>query len=60
VFTDIFGANRSGIPSILVQFIQHDGKIDFGIRRKLEKKVLDRYLKESYYQHRLGSIEIEK
>lgn len=60
IFTDIFGANRSEIPSILVQFIQQDGKVDFGVRRKLENKVLDRYLKKPCYRHRLGSIEIEK
>ena len=60
IFTDIFGANLSGISCILVKFICVDGKVDFGIRRKLEKKVLDRYLKETCYQHRIGSIEIKK
>ena len=60
VFTDTFGANRSGIACVLVRFIRHNGKVDFRLRRKLEKSVLDRYLKNPKYQHRLDATGIEK
>lgn len=60
IFTDTFGANRSGLPSILVRFIQSDGEVDFAARRKLEKAVLNRYFKSGRYRHRLGPIEIRK
>ena len=60
IFTDTFGANCSGLASILVKFIRLDGEVDFGKRRKLEKTVLDRYRKSTRYQHRLGAIEAEE
>lgn len=55
LFTDVFGANRCKIASILVKFIRLPNETDFGKRRKAEKIFLDRYLK-SRKQHRLGGI----
>lgn len=40
IFTDILGANRSGIDSILVDFIRAPNETKIGIRRHLEKLVL--------------------
>ena len=40
IFTDILGANRCGIPSILVDFIPAPNETKIGIRRHLEKGIL--------------------
>ena len=40
VFTDVFGANRSGLKSILVRFIGYDTEKKIGLRRRVEKMVL--------------------
>ena len=40
IFTDIYGANKSGIDSILVDFIRLPGEKWFGKRRILEKMIL--------------------
>lgn len=40
LFTDIFGANRCGIPSILVDFIRAPNETKIGIRRHAEKALL--------------------
>ncbi len=40
IFTDILGANRSGLASILVHYIQIDPSAPIGIRRRLEKIIL--------------------
>lgn len=40
IFTDILGANRSGIYSILVHYIQVDPNAPIGIRRRLENIIL--------------------
>lgn len=55
IFTDVFGANRAKIKSILVKFIRLPNETNFGKRRQAEKIILDRYLK-SKYTHRLGDI----
>jgi HAD superfamily phosphatase (TIGR01668 family) len=52
LFTDIFGANRSHLPSILVKYIGFYKKEKKGIRRNLEKIVLWFY-SHSKCQHRL-------
>lgn len=52
LFTDIFGANRSRLPSILVKYIGFYKKEKKGIRRNLEKIVLWFY-SHSRSQHRL-------
>lgn len=53
LFTDIFGANRSHLPSILVKYIGFYKKEKKGIRRNLEKKVLWLYSHNKRYQHRI-------
>lgn len=58
IFTDILGANRSGIPSILVRYMRYPDEKKIGIRRNLEKVVLLCY--RGHYRHRLGDIYIEE
>lgn len=40
VFTDIRGANRSGLDSILVKYMRYPDEKKIGIRRRLEKIIL--------------------
>lgn len=40
IFTDVYGANRAGIPSILVKPIHQKEEIQIVLKRKLEKIVL--------------------
>lgn len=56
IFTDIYGANRSGIASILVQFIRRPGVKKIGKRRQAEKLILKLYQRRKAYTHRLGDI----
>lgn len=58
LFTDIFGANRSGIPSILVQFMQKNPNENIGKRRKLERMLLNRYQKNKKYYNRIQNISV--
>ena len=46
LFTDIYGANRSGLRSILVRPINPKEEIQIVFKRKLEKPVLRRYEKK--------------
>ncbi len=55
VFTDILGANRCKIDSILVHFIRNGAHEKLGIRRRLEAVVLALYRRSRRYQ-RLGDI----
>ena len=57
VFTDIYGANRSGIDSILVKYIGYNVKQKIGLRRNIEKIVLKLYSKNRTYQNRIGDIQ---
>lgn len=57
VFTDILGANRSRIASILVKFIGYKTETRIGIRRNLEKIILKFYMWNRRARHRLGDIE---
>lgn len=56
IFTDILGANKSGIANILVQFIRDKGETKIGKRRQLENIILKMYKKNKSLQHRLGDI----
>ncbi len=56
IFTDIYGANKSGIASILVKFIQINPEEKIGKRREIEKIILNFYKKNKYFQNRLGNI----
>ncbi len=55
IFTDILGANRSGIDSILVHFIRSGTHERLGLRRRAEQAVLALYRHSRRYQ-RLGNI----
>ena len=58
IFTDILGANKAGIASILVKYIgYYDGNQKIGIKRHIEKIILKIYSKSKKYQHRIGNIE---
>lgn len=56
IFKDILGANKSGIPSILVQFIRLKEEKKIGKRRQVEKVILWFYKKNRRFRHRLGDI----
>lgn len=60
VFTDILGANRSGMASILVKFIRLDREKKLGKRRQLERIVLGFYRRNPAFYNRLGEIEIKE
>lgn len=57
VFTDIYGANKCGMASILVKFIQPIGETKIGKRRQLEKIILKFYKRSKSCYNRLGNIE---
>lgn len=56
IFTDILGANRSGIASILVKFIRLKEETKIGKRRHIENWILRCYRKNKSLQNRLGDI----
>lgn len=56
IFTDILGANQSGMASILVHFIRLKNEKRIGKKRYLEKAILAFYKRNRKYRHRLGDI----
>ena len=56
IFTDIVGANRAGLASILVHFIQLPGETKIGKRLYLEKLILQFYQRSKKYKDRLAGI----
>jgi len=56
IFTDILGANRSGIPNILVKFMYKENETNFGKRRQLENVILEFYRRNGKAQNRIGNI----
>ena len=56
IFTDIWGANRSGITSILVEFIRKENETKIGKKRQIEKIILWFYKKNKAFQNRIGNI----
>lgn len=56
LFTDILGANLSGIDNILVQYIRRKDETKIGKRRMLEKMLLNLYAKCKSCQNRIGDI----
>lgn len=46
IFTDVWGANRTGIYSILVKYIKYDYEIQIKLKRIGEKIILHFYLKK--------------
>lgn len=55
MFVDIIGANRCGIPSILVHYISVPGEKWIGFKRYIEKGLLFMYKLDKRYCHRLDS-----
>lgn len=60
MFIDIVGANRCGIPNILVHFIQLPNEKHIGKKRYIEKAILWFYRRNKKYRSRLGDIYIKK
>ena len=56
IFTDILGANRSGIANILVKFIQDKDEVRIGKRRQIERVILKLYKRNKTFQNRIGNI----
>ena len=56
IFTDIYGANRYGIASILVDFLHYENETKYGKKRALESVVLKFYKHNRKYRNRLGNI----
>jgi len=56
VFTDIRGANRSQIPSILVKFMRYDTETKIGKKRTVENFILKLYSLSKTYRNRIGDI----
>lgn len=59
-FVDIIGANRSGIPSILVRFIRLDSEKKIGKKRYIEMAILFIWRRLKKYNQRIGDIEIKE
>lgn len=57
LFTDVFGANRVGLHSLLVKYIGFYKIERKGIRRNLETRVLKCYSNSKKYYNRLGDVE---
>lgn len=60
IFRDIYGANKSGIDNILVEYMRHEGESKIGIRRNLEKIILKFYGRSKRFQNRLGDIRLKE
>ena len=60
MFVDIYGANQSGIASILVHYITLPGETKIGKTRYVEKWILSFYKRSRKYRDRLGDILKEK
>ena len=56
IFRDIYGANKSGIDSILVKYMRYQNETKIGIRRNIEKIVLKLYALDKSCQNRIGDI----
>lgn len=56
IFTDILGANKCGLASILVKYVTAREETNIGIRRRLEKIILKFYSWNNSCRHRLGYI----
>ncbi len=59
IFTDILGANRCKCKSILVQYILLPGEKKIGIRRHVEKVILEFYKRNKFMYNILGNISKE-
>ena len=60
IFTDILGANKSGIDSILVKFIRRKSETKIGKRRKVEQAILWFYAHNKACYNRLGDVYLKE
>lgn len=60
IFTDIYGANKSGIDNILVKYIGYYKKDKKGIKRSIEKFILKLYNINKSCRNRIGNVEKEE
>ena len=56
ILRDIYGANKSGIDSILVKYMRYESETKIGIRRNIEKIILKFYALSKSCQNRIGDI----
>ena len=59
LFTDIYGANKCGIPCVLVEFLRRDSEAKIGKKRMVEKIVLYFYGK-SKLRNRIENITVKE
>lgn len=57
LFTDVLGANRSGLEVILVKFLYDTSETDIGRKRRLEQRLLNWYKKSKKYQRLLSKVQ---
>lgn len=60
IFTDILGANNSGIDSILVKFIRRKNETKIGKRRRVEQIILWFYARNKSCFNRLGDVYLKE
>lgn len=60
IFTDIYGANKSGIDNILVKYLRYEDEKKIGKRRTLEKVILRFYKCNKSCRNRIGDIYIDE
>lgn len=56
LFTDVLGANKAGIPSVLIHYIYIPGVTKIGKKRYIEKLIMWFWSRSKRYSHCLGSI----
>lgn len=56
LFTDILGANKCNIASVLVKYMRYNDQDKIGIKRNIEKVILKFYSWHKPSQNRLGNI----
>lgn len=56
ILRDIYGANKSGIDNILVQYMRYEQETKIGIRRNIEKIILRFYALSKSCRNRIGDI----
>lgn len=60
LFTDVLGANRSNIKSVLVKFLCHAHETKIGKKRQVERIILKIYRMRKSYCNRIGDIHKEE
>ena len=56
ILKDIYGANKSGIVSILVRYMRYEHEKKIGMRRNIENVILKFYAFNKRYHNRIGDI----